>query len=154
LKEGFILSVDYTDNDDLQLYDSVIEDLVISHKEKKISFSILKVIEPIYKSETSFTYKVRKGILEFTGVVYANIPYSFEWDEWSEFYRSAVLEKSILIDKLPEKAKENKALKHIYLGVDYGDEYKEIDIVCSNYSLILQEKDYILHDDFDWLYEE
>lgn len=148
------MEIDYKDNDDLLLYDSVIEDLVINHKEKKISFKILKVIEPIYKSETSFTYKVRKGILEFSGVVYANIPYFIEFDEWNEFYRSAILKSSSLIDQLPERCKLNKNLTHIYLGIDVGNEFSKIDIVCQEYNLSLEDKDYVLHDDFDWLYEE
>jgi hypothetical protein len=97
---------------------------------------------------------VKNGILKFENVVHATIPYSFECDEWSEFYRSAVLENSNVIDNLPEKAKGNKVIKHIYLGIDYGTDYKEIDIVCSNYYLSLEEQEYILHDDFDWLYEE
>jgi hypothetical protein len=146
--------MDYKDNDDLRLYDSVIEDLVISHKEKKISFYILKVIEPIYKSETSFTYKVKKGVLGFTGVVYANIPYFIEFDEWNEFYRSAILNSSPLIDQLPGRCKTNKNLTHIYLGIDIGNEYSQIDIVCQGYDLNLEDKDYVLHDDFEWLYEE
>lgn len=145
---------DYQDYDDLQICDSVIESLVVNHKEKKISFNILKVIEPIYKSKTSFTYKVRKGILEFSGVVYADIPYFIEFDEWNEFYRSAILNSSSLIDQLPERSKLNKNLTHIYLGVDVGNEFSKIDIVCEEYNLSVEEKDYVLHDDFDWLYEE
>ncbi|WML48656.1 hypothetical protein RCG23_00425 [Neobacillus sp. PS3-34] len=145
---------DYKDNDDLQLYDSVVESLGINHKEKKISFYILKVIESIYKSETSFTYKVRKGILEFSGVVYADIPYFIEFDEWNEFYRSAILKSSSLIDQLPERSKLNKNLTHIYLGIDVGNEFSKKDIVCEEYNLSVEDQDYILHDDFDWLYEE
>lgn len=93
------MEIDYQDNDDLQLYDSVIESLEVNHKEKKISFNILKVIEPIYKSKTSFTYKVQKGILEFSGVVYADIPYFIEFDERNEFDRSAILNSSSIIDQ-------------------------------------------------------
>jgi hypothetical protein len=144
---------DYKDKDDLELYDTVIEELVISHREKSISFQILKPISRIDR-KGGFTYRVKKGILKFENVIHANIPYSFEWEEWSEFYRSAVLDSSKLIDRIPKIAKENKSLKHIYLGIDYGVEYKELDIVCSNYYLTLEEQEYVLHDDFDWLYEE
>ena len=59
-----------------------------------------------------------------------------------------------VIDNVREIAKGNKNLKHIYLGIDYGVKYKEIDIVCSNHYLVLEKQEYILHDDFDWLYEE
>ncbi|MFP5109534.1 hypothetical protein ACSU6B_22685 [Neobacillus sp. C211] len=144
---------DYMDNDDLELYDTVIEELCINHREKSITFKILKPISRIDRPG-GFTYCVKKGTLKFENVIYANIPYSFEWDEWSEFYRSAVLNTSNVIDKLPAKAKENKAIKHIYLGIDYGVDYKELDIVCSDYYITLEEEEYILHDDFDWLYEE
>lgn len=144
---------EYKDNDDLELYDSVIEELGISHKEKGISFQILKPISRIDR-QGGFTYRVKKGILKFENVIHANIPYSFEWDEWSEFYRSAVLDSSKVLDRIPKKVKENKSLKHIYLGIDYGTNYKELDIICSNYGLTIEEHEYVLNDDFDWLYEE
>ena len=35
---------DYKDNDDLELYNSVIEELCINHREKSITFQILKTI--------------------------------------------------------------------------------------------------------------
>ncbi|WP_155889931.1 hypothetical protein [Peribacillus kribbensis] len=92
--------------------------------------------------------------MKFDNVINANIPYSFVWNEWSEFYRSAVLITSNVIDRIPAKVKENKALKHIYLGIDYGVDYKELDIVCSDYSLTLEDQEDMLHDDFDWLNEE
>ncbi|QCR31968.1 hypothetical protein [Lysinibacillus sp. SGAir0095] len=144
---------DYRSKDDLNLYDAVIEEILISHRERSISFQILKPISRLDR-HGGFTYRVKKGMLKFENVIYANIPYSFEWDEWSEFYRSAVLDSSKVIDRIPTGAKKNKTLKHIYLGIDYGRDYKELDIVCSNYSLSLHEQEYILHDDFDWLYEE
>ncbi|MES9681908.1 hypothetical protein CN514_16790 [Bacillus sp. AFS001701] len=144
---------DYRENDELELYDTVIEGLFINHREKYISFQILKPISRIDR-DGGFTYRVKKGTLKFESVIYANIPYGFEWDEWSEFYRSAVLDNSQVIDRIPVKAKENKDIKHIYLDIDYGVNYKELDIVCSNYYLRLEEQEYILHDDFDWLNEE
>lgn len=143
----------YKDNDDLQLYDTVIEEFCINHREKSITFKILKPISRIERQD-GCNYLVNKGTLKFENVVLANIPYGFEWDEWSEFYRSAVLDNSKVFDRITSKAKGNKSLKHIYLGIDYGSEYKELDIVCSNYSLIIEEEEFILHDDFDWLYEE
>lgn len=147
------LMEDYKDKDDLELYDTVIEEVLISHREKSISFQILKPISRIDR-QGGFTYRVKKGTLKFENVIRANIPYSFEWDEWSEFYRSAVLDSSKMIDSIPAGAKGNKSLEHVYLGVDYGVEYKELHIVCSNYYVSLEEQEYILHDDFDWLYEE
>ena len=144
---------DYKDNDDLELYNSVIEKICFNHKEKSITFQILKTLSRLDRHD-GFTYRVKKGTLKFENVVHGKIPYSFEWDEWSEFYRSAVLESSNVIDNVIEIAKKNKHLKHIYLGIDYGVEYKEIDIVCSNHYLLLEDQEYILHDDFDWLYEE
>lgn len=144
---------DYKDNDDLELYNSVIEELCINHREKSITFQILKTISRLDR-HGGFTYRVKKGTLKFEDVVHANIQYSFEWNEWSEFYRSAVLESSNVIDNVRESAKGNKHLKHFYLGIDYGSEYKEIDIICSNHHLLLDDQEYILHDDFDWLYDE
>lgn len=96
---------EYKDNDDLGLYDTVIEELCINHREKSITFQILKPISRIDR-KGGFTYRVKKGSLKFENVIYANIPYSFEWDEWSEFYRSAVLENSNLIDRIPDIAKK------------------------------------------------
>lgn len=64
------------------------------------------------------------------------------------------MESSNVIDNVREIAKGNKHLKHFYLGIDYGNEYKEIDIICSNHHLLLDDQEYILHDDFDWLYDE
>jgi len=147
------LMEDYKGNDDLELYDTVIEELCINHRKKSITFRILKPISRIER-QGRFTYRVKKGTLKFENVINASIPYSFEWDEWSELYRSAVLNTSNLIDRIPAKEKENKTIKHIYLGIDYGVDYKELDIVCSDYYLILEEQEYILNDDFDWLYEE
>lgn len=144
---------DYKEKDDLELYNSVIEELSTNHREKSITFQILKTVSRLDR-HGGFTYRVKKGTLKFEDVVYANIPYSVEWNEWSEFYRSAVVESSNIIDNLSEKAKENKRLKHFYLGIDYGRDYKEIDIVCSNHYLILDDQEYTLHDDFDWLYEK
>ncbi|PGM53838.1 hypothetical protein [Bacillus sp. AFS053548] len=83
------MTEDYRDNDDLEIYNTVIEELKINHRVKSISFQISKPISQIDR-EGGFTYRVKKGTLKFESVIYANIPYSFEWDEWSEFYRSAV----------------------------------------------------------------
>ncbi len=131
----------------------MIEEVCINHCEKSIIFKILKPISRIDR-QGGFTYRVKKGTLKFDNVINANIPYSFVWNEWSEFYRSAVLITSNVIDRIPAKVKENKALKHIYLGIDYGVDYKELDIVCSDYSLTLEDQEDMLHDDFDWLNEE
>lgn len=151
-------NIDYRENDDLFLYDSVIESIEVNHKDKSVIFHILKVISRIDR-EQGFTYKVRIGILTFTEVLYANIPYSMEFGEWSEFYRSAVLDSSELLEKIkkrsnPATKKIKEQLKHVYLGVDNGDEYNQIDIICSNFSLELGSEQFILHDDFDWLYVE
>lgn len=151
-------NLDYRDNDDFFLYDSVIESLEVNHKDKSVVFKILKVIDRIDR-ERGFTYKVKLGILTFTEVLYATIPYSMEFGEWSEFYRSAVLDSSELLEKVkkrpnPALKKIKEQLKHIYLGIDNGFEYKEIDIICQKFSLELGSEEFILHDDFDWLYDE
>lgn len=143
----------YKDYDDLELYDSVIESLEINHKRKSISFNILKVISRIDRNKgRNFTYKVKQGVLSFEGVIFTNFPYNMEIGEWSEFYRSALLTSSTLIDRF--KNKTNQELKHIYLGIDNGNEFNKIDIVCSTYKIKLEAEELILHDDFDWLYEE
>jgi hypothetical protein len=107
MKKVKLFMGDYKENDDLGLYDAVIEEISISHYKREISFSILKPISRIDR-QNGFTYSVRKGILIFKNVVHANIPYSFEWDEWSEFYRSAVLDSSKLIDSIPDQVKKIK----------------------------------------------
>jgi hypothetical protein len=143
----------YQDYDDLELYDSVIESLEINHKRKTITFSLLKVISRLDRNEgRNFTYKVKQGILSFEGVLFASVPYNLEIGEWSEFYRSALLTSSTLIDRYMSKT--NEELKHIYLGIDKGNEYNKLDIVCNKFKLELEPEEYILHDDFDWLYEE
>lgn len=100
-----------------------------------------------------FYLSCKVGTLKFKNVIHANLQYGIQWDEWSETYRSAVLESSNLIDSIPIKARQNKAIKHIYLGIDNGVDYKEFDIVCTNYDLSLEEQEYVLYDDFDWLNE-
>ncbi|WP_405173809.1 hypothetical protein [Paenibacillus sp. FSL H8-0260] len=145
---------DYKNNDDLQLYDSVIKKLIVDHENKSIEIHFLKVVERVDRGEHNFTYKVREAILTFSGVVYANLPYCMEFDEWSEFYRSAIVKSSRMLERVPERAKSNKLLQHIYLGIDNGNEYNQQDIVCSSYSMELGPNEYILHDDFEWLYEE
>ncbi|PFH82613.1 hypothetical protein [Bacillus sp. AFS088145] len=144
---------EYKENDELELYDTVIEGLFINHREKSICFQILKPISRMDR-DNGFTYLVKRGTLKFESVIYATIPYGFKWDERSEFYRSAVIDNSKVIGQIPVKVKENKDIKHFYLGIDYGEDYKEIDIVCTNYYLSLEEQEFILHDDFDWLYVE
>lgn len=143
---------DYKKNDDLQLYDSVIKKLIIDHENKSIEIHFLKVVGRMDRGN-NFTYKVRDAILTFVGIVYANLPYCLEFDEWSEFYRSAIVKSSRIIERIPERAKSNKQLQHIYLGIDNGNDYKEQDIVCENYSMQVGIDEYILHDDFNWLYE-
>lgn len=148
--------LNYKDNDDLQLYDSVIEELTVNHKMRTIEFRILKVISRIDR-KGGFTYKVNPGVLRFIGVVFSNINYGIYWNEWSEFYRSAILGSSDLLErvkKYPLKDEVKDKLKHIYLGIDNGNNYKEIDIVCIDYSLSLEKDDFILHDDFPWLFED
>jgi len=152
-----MVDFDYKDNDDLKLYDSVIESLEINHKEKFIKFHILKVIEVVNRNQ-SFTYKVKNGTLIFTEIVYANLSYGLEQDYWGEFYRSAVLKSSELFVKVMKRhprinqEKVNR-LKHVYLGINSSVDYHEIDIICTDFSLILEPEEFILHDDFDWLYE-
>ena len=145
---------DYKGNDDLQLYDSVIKKLIIDHQNKTVEFYFLKVIERVDRSEHSFTYKVREARLKFSGVVYAKLPYWMEFDEWSEFYRSAVIKTSSVLQRVPERAQKHKELLHIYLGIDNGNEYVEQDIICESFAMELEPEEYILHNDFDWLYEE
>ncbi|MFF2484618.1 hypothetical protein [Paenibacillus sp. NPDC058071] len=148
------MEADYKNNDDLQLYDSVIEKLTIDHKSKTVQFHILKVVGRIDRNEgQNFTYRVKVGLLEFQGVVYANIPYVMEWNEWSEFYRSAIVSSSKLLEAFQQRIKDDE-LKHIYIGIDNDNEYNELDIICKDYSILLKPQEYILHDDFDWLYED
>lgn len=94
-----MVDIDYKDSDDLYLYDSVIESLEINHREKLVTFHILKVIDRIDRGN-GFTYKVKHGVLTFTKIVYATIPYGMEFGEWSEIYRSAVLNSSELLQKV------------------------------------------------------
>ena len=148
---------DYKDKDDLSLYDSVIENLSVDHKSRTITFTLLKVIETIARSPNSFTYKVRRGILVFDKVVFANITYGLYFDEWSEFYRSAEMKTSKFLsdycEHLPSAIKAD-SLKHYYLGIDNGTDYKELDIICHGHILTLENEEKILHDDIHWLYEK
>jgi hypothetical protein len=81
-----------------------------------------------------------------------------QWNNWSEFYRSAVLTSSELLMKvkkrLPIIQERKYRLKHVYLGINSDDDYHEIEIVCTDFSLDLGADEFILHDDFDWLYEK
>ncbi|MFD5019815.1 hypothetical protein ACFWMP_13010 [Paenibacillus sp. NPDC058367] len=108
---------DYKGNDDLQLYDSVIKKFVIDHQNKTVEFYFLNVIERVDRSEHSFTYKVREARLKFSGVVYAKLPYWMEFDEWSEFYRSAVIKTSSILQRVPERAQKHKELKNSYISI-------------------------------------
>ena len=145
---------DYKGNDDLELYDSVIENFSVDHKNSTITFTLLKVIGRIDKSPNSFTYKVRRGTLVFDKVIFANISYGLYFEEWSEFYRSAELKSSKLLSdyckRLPSTIIADN-LKHYYLGIDNGTDYKELDIICNNHCLTLENDEKILHEDFDWL---
>lgn len=87
-------------------------------------------------------------------MVYAKLPYWMEFDEWSEFYRSAVIKTSSILQRVPERAQKHKELLHIYLGIDNGNEYAEQDIICESFAIELEPEEYILHNDFDWLYVE
>ncbi|MEK4978165.1 hypothetical protein [Bacillus sp. FSL K6-6540] len=147
------MNQEYKDYDDLQLYDSVIESLEINHKTRTLSFRLLKVVSTLDRNEgRNFTYKVKQGSLIFHSVLFTNFSYGLEWGEWSEFYRSAILDSSDLLNRFQNRS--NKSLKHVYLGIDNGNEYREIDVICSKYEMQLEDQEFILHDDFDWLYEE
>jgi hypothetical protein len=149
--------IDYRDNDDLYLYDSVIESFELNHRDKSITFHILKVIDRVDRNQ-GFTYKVKQGTLKFTEIIYSNVSYGMQWNNWSEFYRSAVLTSSELLMKvkkrLPIIQERKYRLKHVYLGINSDDDYHEIEIVCTDFSLDLGADEFILHDDFDWLYEK
>jgi hypothetical protein len=150
-------NTDYKDNDDLGLYDSVIEDLLVDHKSRRITFIILKVIGTLEKSPNSFTYKVRRGSLIFDKVIFADLSYGLYFDEWSEFHRSAELETSKFLSEYSKHLSssiKSESLKHYYLGIDNGTNYKEFDIICDSHTLTLEGEEKILHQDFNWLYEE
>lgn len=61
---------------------------------------------------------------------------------------------SSILQRVPERAQKHKELQHIYLGIDNGNEYVEQDIICESFAMEMEPKEYILHNDFDWLYEE
>lgn len=146
---------DYKDFDDLGLCDSVIENLQINHKTRSLSFQLLKVVGRLDRNEgRNFTYKVKPAKLVFHGVLFSNFSYGLEWGEWSEFYRSAILDSSNLINRYIDKNRTTESLKHIYLGIDNGNEYREFDIICLRHEMVLKQEEYILHDDFEWLYED
>lgn len=94
----------------IYMYDSVIKKLIVDYENKSIEVHFLKVVERVDRGEHNFTYKVREAILTFSGVVYANLPYCMEFDEWSEFYRSAIVKSSRMLERVPERAKSNKLL--------------------------------------------
>lgn len=56
---SYMTEIDYRDNDDLYLYDSVIESLELNHRDKSITFHILKVIDRVDRNQ-GFTYKVKQ----------------------------------------------------------------------------------------------
>ena len=147
------MNPEYKDYDDLQLCDSVIENLEINHKTRTLSIRLLKVVSRLDRNAgRNFTYKVKQGNLIFYGVLFANLTYGLEWGEWSELYRSAILDSSELLHRYQHRTE--KSIKHIYLGIDNGNEYREFDIICTKYEMQLDDEEFILHDDFDWLYEE
>ena len=150
-------AIEYKKNDDLQLYDSVIECLSIDHKEKKIVFVLLKVLETLHISDQEFTYKVSRGTLTFKNVIYADIPYGLYWDKRSEFYRSAVLTDSKYLNDTLKKLpiiKDRDNYRHYYLGIDNGVDYKEVDILCDGHELILEGEIKTLHTDYDWIWTD
>lgn len=82
----------------------MIESLEINHKTRTLSFRLLKVVSRLDRNEgRNFTYKVKQGSLIFHSVLFTNFSYGLEWGEWSEFYRSAILDSSDLLNRFQNR---------------------------------------------------
>ena len=136
----------YQDNDELGLYLTIIESATILFSPTRtIEF---KIIRPFDHSETKLRYNY--GTLTFKGVYQCNLEWTNVFYEYPEFYRSAILDDSMLLrdtiaklERLNKKI-ENK-LKHYYLYIDQGNKETEVNIICENFEMRLEPETKLLN---------
>ncbi len=118
---------------------------------RTLEFSIIK---PVDFSEKEIMYS--KGILIFENIAFCNLALQNETIEYPEFYRSAVLNTSDLLDEIKHKLKGmgktySEDLKHYYLYIDQGYFETEVHIICENHKMTLEDeqKKLSMFDGFD-----
>lgn len=85
---------DFENNDDLNLFNTLIESVKITFNPKRnIEFSILK-------PDNENKAKYLKGSLKLINVFDSNMSFENNYDDYPEFYRSAILNQSDYLIKL------------------------------------------------------
>jgi len=129
----------YKDSDDLELYMTLIENSTMTFSPRRtLEFRIIK---PVDFTENEIKYS--KGILLFENIVFSNLALQNETTEYPEFYRSAVLTNSDLLDETKNNLQRmrktiSEDLKHYYLYIDQGNFESEVHIICEKHKLILE----------------
>lgn len=142
----------YKDFDDLELYMTLIENSTITFSPRRtLEFRIIK---PVDFTEKEIKYS--KGILLFENIVFTNLALQNETAEYPEFYRSAVLTDSDLLEEtkhnlLRMRKTFSKDLKHYYLYIVQGIFETGVHIICENHKLTLEgeQKSLSMFDGFD-----
>ena len=137
----------YHDLDDLGLYLTIIEKTsIIFNPTRTIQFNIIR---PFDRSEKTLRYK--KGVLTFRNIYQCSLDLTNEFYEYPEFYRSAILEESKLLQDTYarleglDKKIENK-LRHFYLYIDQGNKETEVHIICESHEMQLETEARLLTD--------
>jgi hypothetical protein len=136
----------YKDFDDLGLYMTLIESTQMTFSpQRTLEFRIVK---PFDFTGKEITYC--NGSLFFENIVACSLTLVNETREYPEFYRSAVLINSELLNETKLKHKKlkkpfSKKLKHYYLYLLEGDYETEVHIICESHKIILEDEPKPLH---------
>ncbi|XDD41714.1 hypothetical protein AB3N58_10370 [Leptospira sp. WS60.C2] len=131
----------YKENDDLMLYMTLIEGITINfNPTRNLIFSIVKPINYIEKP-----LKWSSGTLFFKNIYFTDLELINEFYEYPEFYRSAIISNSELLNKTIQKLNRlqkeySSKLIHYYLYTLQGDMEIEFNIVCESHEFILNDE--------------
>ncbi|MCG6150339.1 hypothetical protein LFX15_18725 [Leptospira levettii] len=131
----------YKENDDLMLYMTIIESVTINfNPTRNLIFSIVKPINYIEKP-----LKWNSGTLFFKNIYFTDLELINEFYEYPEFYRSAIISNSELLNKTIQKLNRlqkeyGSKLIHYYLYTLQGDMEIEFNIICESHEFILNDE--------------
>ncbi|ABZ94648.1 Hypothetical protein LBF_2151 [Leptospira biflexa serovar Patoc strain 'Patoc 1 (Ames)'] len=140
-------SEEYKENDDLGLYLTLIQNVNMTfNPERELVFNIVK---PLNFNDKPLKWNT--GKLTFKNIHFCDLQFINEYNEYPEFYRSAILKESNLIKETVSKLNRlnkqiNSPLIHYYLYTLQGDKEIEINILSESYELKLNSESKPLED--------
>ncbi len=115
-----------TNYDDLRLCYSPIVAVEARWAERSLAFHLYRPVDP---GESILRF--RPAILTFLGVALVRLPLLIERWEYAEFYRSEIVEGSLLL----AGHSDPPGLRHLVLGIDWGNELGFHDVLAQGWSI-------------------